>query len=216
MENNAILHPDSTVRSIAFKFTNATDTDKEVYIKDVTLYSFLRNIDWVNNVFSWVELRDIPLNKLAYNQLDNTDSLQVPILCCLRIPPGTYKNTESILAAINDRLSKIADEYDLAINGAQAIHNSPACAYDITDIAIRLQKTGRDAISWYPAVINLPAVLNDFDIKLINNYLNTDINHGAAYNVKCVPVLEYNDGELSLPSKGSPNYNNLSIKEQAL
>ena len=210
MENDSILYPDDTVRSIAFKFTNATDTDKEVYIKDITLYSFLRNIDWVNNVFSWVELREIPLNKLAYNQPDNTKLLKIPILCCLRIPPGTYKNTESILAIINDRLSKM-NEYGLAIKGAQALHNSPACAYDITDIAIRLRKPGRDAISWYPAVINLPAVLNDFDIKLINNYLNTDINHGAAYNVKCVPVLEYNDGELSLPSKWSPNYNNLSL-----
>lgn len=259
MENTSILHPDDTERSIAFKFTNVTDTDKEVYIKDITLYSFLRNIDWVNNVFSWVELREIPLKKLVCNPPDDTDNgsddgtvggtdiqpsierditdsnegdsgeqpatgstgdsgtennkddekKTVPILCCLRIPPGTYKNTENIIEMINDKLSKLTN-YELAIDGIQAIHTVLPCAYDISDIAIRetqLEDTSQTGIQWYPAIIDYPVVLNNFDISLDNT------NSNSLDNNTCIPVLEYNANteELSLPLEGSPNYNNLLL-----
>ena len=206
MENNSILHPDDTERSITFKFTNETDTDKEVYIKDITLYSFLRNIDWVNNVFSWVELREISLDKLACNHPDSDTTIKVPILCCLRILPGTYKNTESIITMINDRLSKLNELYEneLAINSVQAIHNVPVCAYDIGDIAIQENNKG---VIWYPAIIDSSVVLNNFDISPNN------INSSSSENIDCVPVLEYNvnNKELSLPLEESLNYNNLSL-----
>ncbi len=249
MENLSILRSDTSERSITFKFTNTTDTDKDVYIKDITLYSFLRNIDWVNNVFSWVELREIPLNEIACNppppdtdessgkaditngdndmqaplerdfmdrgegsddQTATGNNKTVPILCCLRIPPGTYKNTESIISIINTRLGELNGLIygGLAIKGIQAIHNVPACAYDIGDIAILGTQTGTQTnIPWYPAMINSPVVLNNFDISLDNT------NNNSSTNIACIPVLEYdsNNESLSLPLEGSPNYNNLSL-----
>lgn len=238
MENISILRSDTSERSVAFKFMNTTSTDKEVYVKDITLYSFLRNIDWVNNVFSWIELREIPLKELVCNPPENTDNntqpptdqtinvndseqipteqpstgdtdmvIKIPILCCLRIPPGSYKNTENIIAVINANLNKIHDlyEYDLAITGIQAIHNVPACAYDIGDIAIL--ENNNNTTPWYPAIINSYVVLNNFDISLDNN------NNNPPEHLSCVPVLEYNTNnkELSIPLEGSLEYNNLSL-----
>ena len=217
MENISILRSDTSERSITFKFTNATDIDKDVYIKDITLYSFLRNIDWVNNVFSWVELRKMSelSNSLVCKLPSDTqvfNQLMIPILCCLRIPPGTYKNTESIISIINDRLGTLGSNYNLAIQGIQAIHNVPACAYDIGDIAILETQTGTQTgpqtnTPWYPAIINSPVILNNFDISLDNT------NNNSSTNINCIPVLGYdsNTKALSLPLEGSLNYNNLSL-----
>lgn len=209
MEKLSVIHSDRNERSITFKFTNTTDTNKDVYIKDITLYSFLRNIDWVNNVFSWVELRSIPLNKLVYNPPNSgIDTMEVPVLCCLRIPPGNYKNTESIIAAISENLERLSnDGYDIAISHIQTLHDIPACAYDIG--ALRVQEKTGNTTPWYPAIINSHVIFNNFDISLNNDNVS-DITPEEAY---CIPVLEWTDDtdELSVPLEGTLAYNNLAL-----
>ena len=210
MEKLSIIHSDWNERSITFKFTNTTDTNKEVYIKDITLYSFLRNIDWVNNVFSWIELRSISLDKLVYNPPDDgiIDTIEVPVLCCLRIPPGNYKNTESIIAVISENLEKLNnDGYGIAISHIQAVHNVPACAYDIGELAI--QENAENKNPWYPAIINSHIIFNNFDISLTND----DVNVITPEESYCVPVLEWTEDtkELSVPLEGTLAYNNLAL-----
>ena len=205
MESISIVHPDNNNRTISFKFTNTTENDKDVYIKDITLYTFLRNIDWVNNVFSWVEIRSLKRSRFAHNVLTNDTNnvdIYVPILCCVRIPPGTYKNTETIIEAINDVLANNASDINnIAITSVSTVHGVPGSAYDIVGINATVDKS----IAWYPAVIDSTVISNGFDISIDNTSNNPNLS------LNCVPVLEYNknSNDFTVPIEGTDGYNNL-------
>ena len=198
MESISIVHPDNNNRTISFKFTNTTENDKDVYIKDITLYTFLRNIDWVNNVFSWVEIRKLNTSDIAHNGT-SPDTIHVPILCCARIPPGRYKNTEMIVQTINNTLQSISEQNSIAITGVDAIHGVPGSAYDIAGIEFTIDNT----ITWYPAVIDSSVISNGFDISIDR----TRNDYGISSN--CIPVLEYNGNTFTVPTEGTDGYNNL-------
>lgn len=208
MENISIVHPDNNNRTISFKFTNTTENDKDVYIKDITLYTFLRNIDWVNNVFSWVEIRSLKISDIAYNVSSDDDknkSTNVPILCCVRIPPGTYKNTETIVQTINDAFEKLPDQdIKAAISEINTAHDVPGSTFDIAGIAVTINDN-QPTIPWYPAVIDSTVISNGFDISMDS----TGNDYSPPSN--CIPVLEYNGNTFTVPTEGTAGYNNLLL-----
>lgn len=126
-------YPQRGTNGVSFTLTNIGETKQVVYLRDMTLYTLLRNIDHTNNCFSWIEERPISTlashvttinengeqvsitediaDKKAQNPSitktisDYTNLSHCHVLCCLRIPPGAYTDIPSLVNAINDHLS---------------------------------------------------------------------------------------------------------------
>ena len=71
----------------------------------------MRNIDWTTNCFTWIEARENQLMLPSYFDMESTSDntisdtvTTVYVLCCLRIEPGTYANTEEVIEQINSCL----------------------------------------------------------------------------------------------------------------
>lgn len=108
MSSVVISHPVEGINTIAFEIKNDTPETKQYYIQDINIQSFMRNIDWTTNCFTWIEAREnqsmLPLYFDMESSGDNTipDTITtVYVLCCLRIEPGTYANTEGVIEQIN-------------------------------------------------------------------------------------------------------------------
>ncbi len=206
MSNVSILHPSVETHAVSFELHNESDSPKSFHVQDITLYSFMRTIDWVNNALTWVELRTIEpsnkdeLKKYIINADDITENVTLPILCCCRIPEGTYVNAETICERLNDAFS---ESDDISLRSITPTHNVVGSSFDIDSVIIEL-KENRDCI-WWPAILDT-SVLN----TLYNNPQSTDKDAVVlSASNECVPVLELLNGELVSPPTDSVKYNNV-------
>ena len=171
-----IAHPIEGINTIAFEIANDTDTDRHVYINDINIQSFMRNVDWTNNAFTWIEVRNDPTSIGKYYRTDaKTSTTAVYVFCCLRIKPGTYANIEQVIEYINSRLQ--ANIEMTASIGSQtnvSLRDIPCSLYQITPVY--------DNISEYK--------INGFEISLAtdnSSYIGTA--DGNVATTKIVPAI---------------------------
>lgn len=206
MSNISILHPSVETHSVSFELHNESDSPKSFHVQDITLYSFMRTIDWVNNAFTWVELRTIEstnkdeLKKYIINADDITENVTIPILCCCRIPEGSYVNAEAICERLNDAFS---DSDSISLQSITPTHNVVGSGFDIDSVIIEM-KENRDCI-WCPAILHT-SVLNT--VYNIPRSTDNDVAVLSTSN-ECIPVLELLNGELVSPPATSVKHNNV-------
>ena len=132
MSSVSILHPSTETYAVSFELRNDSNSAKSFHVQDITLYSFMRTIDLVNNTLSWVELRTFnssnkdELKKYITNADDITENVTIPILCCCRIPEGSYVNAESVCSRLNEAFAESAD---ISIKSITPTHNNAGSSF---------------------------------------------------------------------------------------
>ena len=162
MHSVRIAHPEEGTNAVCFRIANETSEDQQYYLQDMNIQSFLRNIDWTTNCFSWIEAREMK-NPSLYYAVDNPD--QVPtmatyvyVFCMLRLAPGTYPNVEKVIETINTRLiANITLPESTSSTTKTTIRDLPCALYDI--------KAKYDTIADYKITgfkVGLEATVNNF------------------------------------------------------
>jgi hypothetical protein len=140
MSSVVISHPVEGINTIAFEIKNDTPETKQYYIQDINIQSFMRNIDWTTNCFTWIEARENQIMLPMYFDMETSSDegaisdivTTVYVLCCLRIEPGTYANTEEVVEQINTCLqSTIAMPQKSEQNQPISLRDVPCALYSI-------------------------------------------------------------------------------------
>ena len=136
MYSVSIAHPIEGINTIAFEIANESTEDKQFYVEDMTIQSFLRNIDWTSNCFSWIEARRLTNTNIGHYYVTSDGSAPlntyVYVFCCLRLTPGTYSNIESVLTEINTHLQKTTETTEKREGITTFVRDLPCSLYNIT------------------------------------------------------------------------------------
>jgi hypothetical protein len=167
--------------AVCFQLNNDTDTEKRYYLQEMNIQSFLRNIDWTTNCFSWIEARVLTTPTMYFavdsDDTDKSSTEFVYVLCTLRIRPGTYSNVESVIDEINKRLKANVELPESQNGGAKTVVRDLPCAlygispeydtvadYKITGFRVSMLPDGQNYTfttrGYYPSTKIAPAVLS--------------------------------------------------------
>lgn len=181
MNTVKIVHPMENTNAVCFQLNNDTDTEKRYYLQEMNIQSFLRNIDWTTNCFSWIEARVLTTPTMYFTvddyDKDKSSTEFVYVLCTLRIRPGTYSNVESVIDEINKRLKANIELPESKNGGARTVVRDLPCAlygispeydtvadYKITGFRVSMLPDGQNYTfttrGYYPSTKIAPAVLS--------------------------------------------------------
>ncbi len=181
MNTVKIVHPMENTNAVCFQLNNDTDTEKRYYLQEMNIQSFLRNIDWTTNCFSWIEARALTTPTMYFavddDNKDKSSTEFVYVLCTLRIRPGTYSNVESVIDEINKRLKDNVELPESKNGGARTVVRDLPCAlygispeydtvadYKITGFRVSMLPDGQNYTfttrGYYPSTKIAPAVLS--------------------------------------------------------